>query len=44
MFRPDTLVFFSAKVEVSMRGYPFIAAHKPSMGVIGSLRFLTLVL
>ena len=31
-FRPDALVFFRAKVEVSTRGYPlYITAHKPSL-------------
>ena len=36
MFRPDALVFFRVKVEVSTRDYPFIATHKPSLGVTGS--------
>ena len=35
-FRPDVLVFFRAKVEVSMRAFNFIATHKPSLGVTGS--------
>ena len=33
MFRPDALVFFRAKVNVSTRAIHFIAAHKPSLGV-----------
>ena len=35
-FLLDALVFFRAKVEVSTMGCPFIAAHKPSLGVTGS--------
>ena len=36
MFRPDALVFFRAKVEVSTRAIHFIAAHKPSLAVARS--------
>ena len=36
MFRPDALVFFRAKLDVSTRAFNFLSTHKPSLGVTRS--------